>query len=62
MPRAVERFEVYRREARGRVEPGAVTEQDRQDIHHDLVHEPSLQALAGHVGAEDLQVLPACGL
>ena len=28
-------------------------------IHQDLVDEPPPQALAGHVGAEDLQVLPA---
>jgi hypothetical protein len=30
-------------------------------MHQDLVDEPAPQALAGHVGAEDLQVLAARG-
>jgi kynurenine formamidase len=34
--RAVERFQVYPRETRGE-EPGAVTEQHRDDVHQDLV-------------------------
>src|SRR5258707_7393942 len=42
-----------------RREGDAVAEQHRQYIHQDLVDEPRLQALAGHVGAEDLQVLAA---
>src|SRR6266702_970922 len=57
-PRAADRFQVYPGEARGR-EADAVAEQYRQYIHQDLVDEPSPQALAGHVGAEDLQVLAA---
>jgi hypothetical protein len=40
------------------VEPDAVPEQHRQDIHQDLVHEPPPQALTGHVSAEDFEVLP----
>src|SRR6266571_755624 len=59
-PRAADRFQVYPGEARGR-EADAVAEQHRQYIHQDLVDEPPPQALAGHVGAEDLQVLPASG-
>src|SRR6266516_6742667 len=59
-PRAADRFQVYPGEARGR-EADAVAEQYRQYIHQDLVDEPSPQALAGHVGAEDLQVLAARG-
>ena len=59
-PRAADRFQVYPREARGR-EADAVAEQYRQDVDQDLVDEPPLQALAGHVGAEDLQVLAARG-
>ena len=62
MPRAVERFQVYRPQTRGGVEPDAVAEQNRQDVHQDLVHEPPLQALTGHVGTEDFEVLPACGV
>ena len=46
------------REPRRR-EADAVAEQHRQYIHQDLVDEPPPQALAGHVGAEDLQVLAA---
>src|SRR5260370_665357 len=57
-PRAADRFQVYPGEARGR-EGDAVAEQHRQYIHQDLVDEPPLQALAGHVGAEDLQGLAA---
>ena len=60
-PRATERLQVDPTYARGR-ETNAVTEQHRQDIHQDLVDEPSLQALAGHVGTEDLQVLPPAAL
>src|SRR5215471_9712086 len=59
--RAAERLQVDPPQTRGR-EPGAVAEQHRQDIHLDLVHEPPLQALTGHVGAEDLQVLAARSL
>src|SRR6476469_1326671 len=61
-PRAVERFQVAPVEARGREESNAVAEQDRQDVHQDLVHEPSPQALAGHVGTEDFEVLAARGV
>ena len=61
MPRAVERFQVYPRQARGGVEPDAVAEQHRQDVCLDLVHEPAPQALAGHVSAEDLEVLASGG-
>ena len=57
-PRAAERFQVCPRKARGR-EADAVAEQHRQHIHQDLVDEPPLQALAGHVGAEDFEVLAA---
>ena len=46
----------------GRLEADAVAEQHRHHIHQDLVDEPPPQALAGHVGAEDLQVLPARGV
>jgi hypothetical protein len=60
-PCAVERFQVYPGQARGREEGNAVTEQDRQDIHQDLVHESPPQALTGHVGAEDFEVLAARG-
>src|SRR5262245_27275971 len=59
--RAAERLQVYPTETRGG-EPDAVAEQHRQDIHLDLVHESPPQALTGHVGAEDLQVLAARGL
>jgi hypothetical protein len=62
MPRAFERFQVYSRETRGGVEPGAVAEQHWQDIHQDLVHESPLQALPGHVSTEDFEVLPARGV
>ena len=47
-----------RREPRRR-ETDAVAEQHGQYVHEDLVDEPPLQALAGDVGAEDLQVLAA---
>src|SRR5262249_59934261 len=57
-PRAADRFQVYPGEARGR-EGDPVAEQHRQYIHQDLVDEPPPQALAGHVGAQDLQVLAA---
>jgi hypothetical protein len=57
-PRAADRFQVYPRETWGR-KAGPVAEQHRQDIHQDLVHEPALKALAGHVSAEDFEVLPA---
>ena len=56
VPRAAERFQVDPREARGGVEPDAVAEQHRQDIHQDLVHQAPLQALTGHVSTEDLEV------
>jgi hypothetical protein len=59
--RAADWFQVYPGEARGR-EAGAVAEQHRQDVHLNLVDQPPLQALAGDVGAEDLQVPAACGL
>jgi hypothetical protein len=59
-PRAADRFQVYPGQARGQ-EADAVAEQHRQYIYQDLVHEPPPQALAGHVGAEDLQVLAARG-
>jgi hypothetical protein len=57
-PRAADRFQGYPREPWGR-EADAVAEQHRQYIHEDLVDEPPPQALAGHVGTEDLQVLAA---
>src|SRR5438132_9006869 len=60
-PRAADRLQVYPAEAWGR-EADAVAEQHRQYIHQDLVDEPPPQALAGHVGAEDLQVLAARGV
>ena len=60
-PCAVERFQVYPGQAGGREEGNAVAEQDRQDIHQDLVHESPPQALTGHVGAEDFEVLAARG-
>src|SRR5262249_19303130 len=50
-PRAADRFQVYPREARGG-EPDAVAEQHGQDVYQDLVDEPALQALAGHVSAK----------
>src|ERR1700749_2106686 len=62
MPRAVERFQVYPRETRGGVEPDAVAEQHRQDIHQDLVHESPLQALTGHGSTEEFEVLAARGV
>src|SRR3954447_13695310 len=55
-PRAAEWFQVCLRQARGR-EADAVAEQNGQYVHQDLVDEPPLQALAGHVGAEDFEVL-----
>ena len=57
--RAADRFQVYPGEARGGVEPDAVAEQHRQDVYQDLVDESPLQALAGHVSAEDFEVLAA---
>ena len=57
-PRAAERFQVYPAKARRR-EADTIAEQYRQYIHQDLVDEAPLQALAGHVSAEDLQVLSA---
>jgi len=42
--RAVERFQVYPGEARGREEANAVADRT-QDIYQDLVHESSPQAL-----------------
>ena len=61
-PCAVERFQVYPGEARGREEANAVAEQDRQDIYQDLVHESPPQALTGHVSTDDFEVLAACGV
>ena len=61
-PCAVERFQVYPGEARGREEADAVAEQDRQDIYQDLVHESPPQALTGHVSTDDFEVLAACGV
>src|SRR5881275_3791686 len=58
--RAADGFQVYPGEAWGR-EADPVAEQHRQYIHQDLVDEPPPQALAGDVGAEDLQVLAARG-
>jgi hypothetical protein len=57
VPCTVQRFQIYPREARGGVEPDAVAEQHWQDIHQDLVHEAPLQALTGHVGTENFEVL-----
>ena len=57
--RAAERFQVCPLDTRGGVEPDAVPEQHRHDVHQDLVHEPAPQALTGHVGTEDFEVLPA---
>jgi hypothetical protein len=48
-------------EARGGEQASPVAEQDRQDEHHDLVHESPPQALTGYVGAEDFEVLAARG-
>ena len=59
-PRAAQRFQVHPGEPRGR-EPDAVAQQHRQHVHEDLVDEPSPEALARHVGAEDLQVLAVGG-
>jgi hypothetical protein len=42
-------------------EANAVAEQDRQDIHQDLVHESPPQALTGDVSAEDFEVPAARG-
>src|SRR5262245_4041339 len=56
--RVADRFEVDPGQARGR-EVDAVAEQHRKYVHQDLVDETPLQALAGHVGAQDLQVLAA---
>jgi hypothetical protein len=42
-----------------RREADAVSEQYRQYVHQNLVHEAPLQALGGDVGAEDLQALAA---
>ena len=60
-PSAVERFQVYPGEARGGEQASPVAEQDRQDEHHDLVHESPPQALTGYVGAEDFEVLAGRG-
>ena len=60
-PCAVERFQVYPVEAGRGEQASPVTEQNRQDEHHDLVHESPPQALTGYVGAEDFEVLAACG-
>src|SRR5690242_13716981 len=59
--RAADRFQVDPGWARGR-EADAVAEQHRKYVHQDLVDETPPQALAGHVGAEDLQVLAACSV
>src|SRR5207248_1550096 len=61
-PCALERFQVDPGESRGREKANAVTEQNRQDIHQDLVHEPSSQALTGHVSTDDFEVLAARGM
>src|SRR5215211_3955488 len=53
-------FEVNPVEGRGR-KADPVAQEHREDIDQNLVDEPSLQALAGQVGAEDLQVLTARG-
>src|ERR1700719_2483515 len=60
-PCAVERFQVYPGEARGGEQASPVAEQDRQDVHQDLVYESPPQALTGYVGAEDFEGLAACG-
>src|SRR3954447_9693018 len=57
-PRTADWFQACPRKARGR-EADAVAEQNREYIHQDLVDEPPLQALAGHVSAEDFEVLAA---
>ena len=59
-PSAAERFQVDLGQARCR-EEDAVAEQHRQHVDQDLVDEPPPQALAGHVGTEDLQILGAGG-
>src|SRR5436305_1153076 len=61
-PCALERLQVDPGEARGREKASAVAEQDRQDIHQDLVHEPSPQALTGHVSTDDFKVLATRGV
>ena len=61
-PGAVDRFQVYPSEARGREEANAVAEQDRQDIDQDLIHESPPQALTGHVSTDDFEVLAARGV
>src|SRR5690349_11225504 len=58
--RGADRFQLDPGEARGR-EADAVAEQHRQYVHQDLVDKAPLQALGGHVGAEDLQALAARG-
>ena len=56
-PCAVERFQVYPGQARGGEEASPRDpEQNRQDEHHDLVHESPPQALTRYVGAEDFEV------
>src|SRR5215213_1860937 len=58
---AADRVQVDPEAARGR-ERDAVAEHYWQEVHEDLVDEPTPERLGGHVGAEDLQVLAACGL
>jgi hypothetical protein len=53
-------FEVNPVEGRGR-KADPVAQEHREDIDQNLVDEPALQALAGQLGAEDLQVLTARG-
>lgn len=60
-PRAAERLQLCPGDGRGR-EADAVAEQQRQHVHQDLVDEAPLQALAGHIGTEDLEVLAARGV
>src|SRR6185369_1123970 len=61
VPSAVERLQVNPRQTRGGVEPGPVAEQQRQDVHQDLVHQTPLQALTGYVSAENFKVLASRG-
>jgi hypothetical protein len=46
VPRTVQRFQVYPRETRGSVEPDAVAEQHRKDIHTGTAKSESRRVIA----------------